>query len=248
MIVLRSNDEIQIMRQAGAIVAEVLLKLKEWVHPGVTTGELDRMASEWITKAGGQATFLGYRGYPKTLCTSLNEEIVHGIPGHRVLQAGDILSVDCGVTFNSYIADAARTYPVGEISAEKENLLLVTEQALHAGIEAYREGNRLGDVGHAIEQKAKAAGYGVVQDFVGHGVGQKLHEEPQVPNFGNPGTGPRIKRGMVVAIEPMFNLGTYRTEVLKDGWTVVTKDRKPSAHFEHTVVVTEKGTEILTKV
>ncbi len=248
MIVLRSNDEIQLLRRAGALVAEVLLKIEEFVKPGVTTEELDQLAEQLIRKAHGVPTFLGYRGFPKTLCTSLNEEIVHGIPSERVLREGDVLSIDCGVTLQGYVGDMAKTFLVGQVSHEKKKLVEVTQQSLDAGLNAYRLGNRIGDVSHAVEQVAKSHGYGVVRDFVGHGVGQKLHEDPQVPNFGPPGTGPRIKVGMVVAIEPMLNLGTHATEVLKDGWTVVTRDRKPSAHFEHTVVVTDKGTEILTKI
>lgn len=248
MIILRSHTEIQKLRRAGALVAVVLSKLEEFVKPGVTTEELDRRAEEWIRSGGGQPTFLGYRKYPKTLCISLNEEIVHGIPGPRVLREGDIASVDCGVTLDGYIGDAAKTFAVGQVSVENQKLMAATEEGLAQGIKAYREGNRIGDVSYAVEQVALKHGVGVVRDFVGHGVGQKLHEEPQVPNFGPAGVGPRIKVGMVVAIEPMFNAGTHATEVLKDGWTVVTKDRKPSAHFEHTVVATEKGTEILTKV
>lgn len=248
MIFLKSKDEIQIMRRAGAIVAEVLLKLEEMVKPGVTTLELDRVAEEYIRKKGGVPTFIGYQGYPKTLCTSVNEAVVHGIPCDKVLNEGDIVGIDCGVTLEGYVADHAKTFAVGKISDEKVELLIRTKDALQIGLEKIQLGNRIGDIGHAIQSLAEKHNYGVVRDFVGHGVGQKMHEEPQVPNFGTPGTGPRIKEGMVIAIEPMFNLGTYKVKVLQDGWTVVTRDEKPSAHFEHTIALTEEGPKVLTKV
>jgi len=248
VIFLKSKDEIQIMRRAGAIVAEVLLKLEEMVKPGVTTLELDRVAEEYIRKKGGVPTFIGYQGYPKTLCTSVNEAVVHGIPCDKVLNEGDIVGIDCGVTLEGYVADHAKTFAVGKISDEKVELLIRTKDALQIGLEKIQLGNRIGDIGHAIQSLAEKHNYGVVRDFVGHGVGQKMHEEPQVPNFGTPGTGPRIKEGMVIAIEPMFNLGTYKVKVLQDGWTVVTRDEKPSAHFEHTIALTEEGPKVLTKV
>jgi len=236
------------MRRAGCIVAEVLLKLKECVQPGVTTDELDRIAEKHIRKAGAIPTFIGYQGFPKTLCTSINQEVVHGIPGERELKEGDIIGIDCGVTLEGFVADHAMTLPVGKISQEKTQLIETTEKALMAGIEAFQLGNRIGDIGYAIQEVAKPYNYGVVKDFVGHGVGRKMHEEPQVPNFGKLGTGPRIKKGMVIAIEPMFNLGTFEVRVLKDGWTVVTKDGRDSAHFEHTIALTDEGPKILTKV
>lgn len=247
MIFLKSPEEIDTMRQAGRIAAEVLLKLKEMVRPGVTTNELNAAATEHIHKAGAIPTFIGYQGYPKTLCTSVNEEVVHGIPGDKRLREGDLIGIDCGVTWQGFVGDSAVTIPVGKISPENERLIAATRAALDAGIVAFKEGNRIGDISWAVQRVAEKAGFGVVKDFVGHGVGRKMHEEPQVPNIGKPGTGPRIKTGMVLAIEPMFNLGTGEVEVLKDGWTVVTKDRKVSAHFEHTIALTAKGSEILTE-
>ena len=234
------------MRVAGRIVAEVLLNLREKLAPGVTTNELDRLAEEHIRKSGGIPTFIGYQGYPKTLCTSVNAEVVHGIPGSYVLREGDIIGIDCGVTHSGFVADAAETMSVGVISEADVKLIETTRQAMHEGIKAFAEGNRVGDISWAIQQMAEQHGYGVVKDFVGHGVGQKMHEEPQVPNFGRPATGPRLKTGMVLAIEPMFNLGAGDVKVLSDGWTVVTKDGRSSAHFEHTIALTENGTEILT--
>lgn len=248
MIFLKSPEEIDIMRRAGRIVAEVLLKLKEMVRPGITTSELDAAAKEHIRKAGAIPTFVGYQGYPKTLCTSVNEEVVHGIPGDKWLREGDVIGIDCGVTWQGFVGDSAVTVPVGKISPENERLIATTRAALDAGIAAFKEGNRIGDISWAVQRVAEKAGFGVVKDFVGHGVGRKMHEEPQVPNIGKPGTGPRIKTGMVLAIEPMFNLGTGEVEVLKDAWTVVTKDRKVSAHFEHTIALTAMGSEILTEM
>ncbi|MCP5463655.1 MAG: type I methionyl aminopeptidase [Deltaproteobacteria bacterium] len=248
MIFLKSNQEIEIMRRAGKIVGEVLLRLEEELKPGITTGDLDRLAEELIRKAGAVPTFIGYQGYPKSLCTSINEEVVHGIPGPKVINDGDIIGIDCAVTFEGYVADHAKSFAVGAVSKEETDLIDRTRQALMTGIEAFQLGNRIGDIGAAIESFATPYEYGVVRDFVGHGIGRKMHEEPQVPNFGRPGTGARIKTGMVIAIEPMFNLGTHEVEVLQDGWTVVTKDGKKAAHFEHTIAMTEKGPEIITKI
>ncbi|HLD44647.1 MAG TPA: type I methionyl aminopeptidase [bacterium] len=248
MIIIKSKDEIGFMRRAGRIVAGVLLKLGELIKPGVTTGELDRFAEDYIRAHGGLPTFLGYRGFPGSLCTSLNCEVVHGIPGKRKLIEGDIISIDCGVTLDGYIGDAARTYAVGQITADAARLIEGTEKALEAGMRQMKVGNRVGDVGCAVEGVAKQYGFGVVRDFVGHGVGRSMHEEPQIPNFGNPGTGPRLKTGMVFAIEPMLNLGGYEVKVLEDKWTVVTADGSLSAHAEHTVALTENGPEILTRV
>ena len=237
------------MRRAGKIAAEVLLKVKEKVVPGITTEDIDRHAEELIRKMGATPTFIGYQGYPKTLCTSINEEVVHGIPSpDKILQDGDIIGIDCGVTLDGFVADHAMTLPVGTISDTRLELLEATEQALHVGIGAFKLDNRIGDIGHTIQTFAEQFNYGVVRDFVGHGIGRKMHEEPQVPNFGKPATGPRIKLGMVIAIEPMFNLGTHEVKVLEDGWTVETKDGMDSAHFEHTIALTEEGPEILTKV
>lgn len=245
MIILKSRDEIEKMAKANKIVASVLSKLEEKIAPGITTIDLDRIAHEMIVKNGGKPSFLGYRGYPKSICTSINEEVVHGIPGKRVLEEGDIISIDCGVTLDGFIGDSAVTVPVGSVSADTQKLLRVTNECLAKGIDKIREGLRIGDIGNAIQTHAESHGYSVVRDFVGHGIGRKMHEEPQVFNFGKPGTGPRVQVGMVLALEPMVNMGGYEVEVLKDQWTVVTKDRKPSAHFEHSVVCTEKGPWVL---
>lgn len=247
MIFLKSKDEIQVMRRAGAIVANVLLEVKSYVKPGVTTGYLDGIAEKLIRKSGAVPTFIGYQGYPKSLCTSINEQVVHGIPGDVVLRDGDIIGIDCGVTFQGFVADHAVTVPVGTVADPRLTLIERTQRALIAGIAAFQLGKRIGDVGFAVESSARPFGYGVVRDFVGHGVGRKMHEEPQVPNFGVEGTGPRIKLGMVIAIEPMFNIGSHEVKVLKDGWTVVTKDASDSAHFEHTVAMTEDGPLVLTQ-
>lgn len=235
------------MRRGGALVAEVLLKLKDLVRPGVSTEELDQVAEKHIRDAGAVPTFIGYQGYTKSLCTSINEQVVHGIPSKtEVVQEGDLIGIDCAVTYKGYVADHAMTLPVGQVSQEKQDLIENTRQGLENGIQAFQLGNRIGDIGLAVQETAKPHKYGVVRDFVGHGVGRKMHEEPQVPNFGVAGTGPRIKVGMVVAIEPMFNLGTHEVFVKKDGWTVVTKDGKDSAHFEHTIAQTENGPVVLT--
>lgn len=248
MIVIKSKAEVAIMRDAGRIVASVLLKLKDLIKPGVSTNDLDVQAERSIRDAGAIPTFIGYQGYPKSLCTSINEEVVHGIPGNKRLKEGDIIGIDCGVTYKGFVADHAMTFSVGRISEEYQRLMDISYEALMAGIKASVVGNRIGDIGYAVQSVAQNHSYGVVRDFVGHGVGRKMHEEPQVPNFGRPGTGPRIRPGMVIAIEPMFNLGTHEVEVLSDGWTVVTKDKKASAHFEHTISCTENGPEILTMI
>lgn len=248
MIFLKSKDEIQIMREGGAIVAELLLRIEEMIKPGVTTGDLDRMAEEFIRSRGAVPTFIAYQGYPKTLCTSINEEVVHGIPGKKILKEGDIIGVDCGVTWKAFVADHAKTFCVGQVSEEKRKLISVTQEALKAGIAAFQLGNRVGDISAAVQEVADRHVYGIVKDFVGHGVGRRMHEEPQVPNFGQKKTGPRLKLGMVLAIEPMLNLGTGEVKVLDDGWTVVTKDGRHSAHFEHTIALTEAGAEILTGI
>lgn len=248
MIILKSPDEIEKMAKANQIVAQVLLKLKEVVAPGMTTNDLDKMAEEIIRRAGGIPTFIGYRGYPKSLCTSINEEVVHGIPSDRTLLEGDIVGIDCGVTYEGFVGDSAVTVPVGKISPEAEKLLQVTKESLDKGIEMVVEGNRIGDIGYAVQSYAESHGYSVVRDFVGHGIGRRMHEEPQVPNFGKKGTGPRIKVGMVLAIEPMVNKGTWEVQVLEDKWTVVTKDRQLSAHFEHSIACTDKGPRVLSQI
>lgn len=247
MIELKNPSQIAIMRKAGKIVADTLELMRENVRPGVTTGELDRIAEEYIRKCGAIPAFKGYNGFPASLCTSVNEEVVHGFPGLRTLQSGDIISIDCGAIYDGYVGDAAITLPVGEISDEKKKLLQVTEESLYKGIAQAVLGNRLYDISHAIQTHVEAHGLSVVRDYVGHGIGRAMHEDPQVPNYGKPGRGPRLAIGMVLAIEPMVNLGTYEVKVLDDHWTVVTKDGKASAHFEHTVAITENGPEILTR-
>ncbi|GBC83295.1 Methionine aminopeptidase 1 [bacterium HR10] len=246
MVVCRTKEEIEKIRRAGRIVAEVLRDLRQMAQPGVTTRELDRYAEAKIRARGGIPTFKGYRGFPASICTSINEEVVHGIPSDRKLQAGDIVGIDCGVTLDGYVADAAITVPVGEISEELQRLLRVTEEALYRAIEQARVGNRLYDISYAVQSYAEAHGYSVVRDFCGHGVGRQMHEDPQVPNFGTPGRGLRLRPGLVLAIEPMLNLGTHEVEIAEDGWTVRTVDRRPSAHFEHTIAITERGPVILT--
>lgn len=248
MIILKSPQELQTMYRAGQIVGEVLLKLAEEVKPGITTHDLNRIAEELIRKKGGVPTFIGYRGYPKSLCTSVNDEVVHGIPGPRILKEGDIIGIDCGVTFEGFVGDSALTVPVGKISPASEKLLRVTRESLDLGLAQVVDGNRIGDIGEAVQRHAESHGYSVVRDFVGHGIGRTMHEEPAVPNFGKKESGPRIKAGMVVAIEPMVNVGGLEVEVLKDGWTVVTTDHQLSAHFEHTVACTDKGPWVLTRI
>jgi len=246
MVVCRTKEEIEKIRRAGRIVAEVLRDLRQMAQPGVTTRELDRYAEAKIRARGGIPTFKGYRGFPASICTSINEEVVHGIPSDRKLQAGDIVGIDCGVTLDGYVADAAITVPVGEVSEELQRLIRVTEEALYRAIAQARVGNRLYDISYAVQSYAEAHGYSVVRDFCGHGVGRQMHEDPQVPNFGTPGRGLRLRPGLVLAIEPMLNMGTYEVEIAEDGWTVRTVDRKPSAHFEHTIAITERGPIILT--
>ena len=248
MIELKSERELVYMRDAGKVVAETHQELAKAVAPGITTKELDQIAEDYITSQGAIPAFKGYRGFPATICTSINEEIVHGIPGLRSLKTGDIISIDIGAVINGYYGDAAVTLPVGEISEEAARLLEVTEQCLYKGIEQAQVNNRLTDISHAIQSYVEANGFSVVRDFVGHGIGKKMHEEPQVPNFGMPGRGPRLKPGMCLAIEPMVNMGSYHVEVLLDNWTVVTSDKQLSAHFEHSIAVTEKGPLILTKI
>lgn len=245
MIILKSSREIEQLRRANAIVAEVFQELKRMVVPGVATRELDRFAEAFILSKGALPAFKGYRNYPATLCISVNEEVVHGIPGPRRLREGDIVSIDVGVHLNGYYGDAAITLPVGEVDEEAKRLMAVTEKALYIGIEWARVGNRLYDISHAIQTYVEANGFSVVREFVGHGIGKNLHEDPQVPNFGSPGQGPRLEKGMVFALEPMVNEGTYEVKILSDGWTVVTADGKRSAHFEHTIAITDGRAEIL---
>lgn len=248
MIILKSEREINYMRDAGRIVAGTLAELKKAVKPDVTTQELDQIAEQYIKKQGAIPSFKGYNGFPGNVCTSVNEEVVHGIPGLRKLKNGDNVSIDVGALINGYHGDAAITLPVGEVDAEVQKLLYVTEQALYKGIEQAVAGNRLFDISHAVQTYSEQHGYGVVRDYVGHGIGRSMHEDPQVPNYGTPGRGPRLKPGMTLAIEPMVNLGTHEVKVLDDGWTVVTTDGKRSAHFEHTIAITDDKPEILTKL
>lgn len=246
MIILKSPEEIEKMAAASRIVANILVRLGEELKPGITTDDLDRLAHELILKNGAIPTFVGYRGYPKSLCTSVNEEVVHGIPGARVLREGDIIGIDLGVTYGGFVGDSAVTLPVGKVSEAAARLMQVTKASLDLGIAQVRPGMRLGDIGHAVQTHAEAYGYSVVRDFVGHGIGRQMHEEPQVPNYGKPGSGPRIKEGLVLAIEPMINAGTSEVRVLDDNWTVVTADGRLSAHFEHTVAATAQGPRVLT--
>ncbi|MGB9791927.1 MAG: type I methionyl aminopeptidase [Thermacetogeniaceae bacterium] len=246
MIILKSSQEIEYMRQAGRITALALQELSRKIRPGVTTAELNRYAEEFIEKAGAKPAFLGYHGFPASICTSVNNEVVHGIPGLRRLENGDIISIDMGAIYRGYYGDAAATFPVGEISEEAKRLLEVTEKALYEGISKAVAGNRVGDISAAVQSYVERHGFHVVRDYVGHGIGRNMHEEPQVPNFGKPGVGPRLQPGMVLAIEPMVNVGTHEVVVMPDGWTVVTKDGSLSAHFEHTVLITEGEPEILT--
>ena len=248
---IRSADELKLMREAGRGVGRVHQMIREEARSGITTGELDRMAEAIVRDADGEPSFKGYAPlgrtpFPGTLCTSINEEIVHGIPGKRKLEDGQIVSVDVGVILNGYHGDAALTVPIGKVSQEAQRLLEVTQTALAAGIEQMRPGNRVSDIGAAVQKVVEEAGFAVVRELVGHGIGQVMHEPPEVPNFGRPGFGPRIKAGMVFAIEPMVNVGTWQMKELDDGWTAVTTDGSLSAHFEHSVAATDDGPMILT--
>lgn len=247
MIIIHSEEELRAIRISSRIVSGVLRELVKLITPGMTTAMLEQEAEGMIREKGGEPAFKGYKGFPASLCASLNEEVVHGIPGPRSLREGAILSLDMGVKVNGYFGDAAVTVPVGRIKQETNRLLRITHEALVEGIKKARAGNRLSDISHAVQSHVEKNGYSVVRDFVGHGIGSSLHEEPQIPNFGEPGRGPRLKPGMVLAIEPMVNMGTHEVRVKEDKWTVVTADGRPSAHFEHTIVVTEGEPEILTK-
>lgn len=249
MITLKSKSEIEKMTRAGQVVGETLLRLKEYIAPGISTYDLDKMAEEYIRGQGLTPAFKGYLGFKNTLCVSINEEVVHGIPSKkRILIEGDIVGLDCGAVYQGYYGDSARTFGVGKIAPQAEKLLEVTMGSLDRGIEQLWPNKRLYDIGAAIQAHAEAHGLAVVREYVGHGIGTALHEDPQIPNYGVAGTGMRLKEGMVVAIEPMLNLGTAETVLLKDGWTVVTKDGSLSAHFEDSIAITEKGPQILTRV
>jgi methionyl aminopeptidase len=254
-IAIKSRREIEQMREIGRFTAEILLELREQVRPGVTTGQLNEIAAKALEKRGLKSPFLGYAPggvapYPAVLCASVNDEIVHGIPGPRELRDGDIISLDFGVEYRGWHGDSAVTIAVGNIdpTSGAEKLIETTRDAMNKGIEQMIPGNRLSDIGHAVESRAKKEGYGVVRQFVGHGIGREMHEPPQVPNYGRPGRGPRLRAGMVFAIEPMVNIGTEKTKVLQDEWTAVTADGSLSAHFEHTVLITDHGPEVLTRI
>ncbi|MDA1000319.1 MAG: type I methionyl aminopeptidase [bacterium] len=248
MIVLRSPEEIEKLRESNHIVALVMKELKKAVRPGVTTLELDALAERLLLERGATPAFKGYRGFQHTICASVNEQVVHGVPSGRKLKEGDIISIDLGAKHDGYFGDHAMTIPVGRVSKQAQRLLKCCEQALWKGIEKARPGGRLFDISHAIQEFAEAAGYGVVREYVGHGIGAKLHEEPQIPNFGEPDTGPELRPGMILAIEPMLNEGTEEVKVLSDKWTVVTADAKLSAHFEHSIAITESGPDVLSEV
>jgi len=247
VIVCRSAVELERMREAGRLVGEVLTELTAKVAPGVSTAELDELAEKRIRQAGATPAFKGYHGYPATICASINDEVIHGIPsGRRVLAEGDIISIDVGASLDGYFGDSAVTLPVGQVSEQAATLLRVTEESLYRAIERVRPGSRVSDIGHAVQKHVEAFGFSVVREFVGHGIGVRMHEEPQVPNYGEPGHGPRLAEGMVLAIEPMVNAGKPAVKVLADGWTAVTRDTSLSAHFEHTVAVTAGDPWILT--
>ncbi len=248
MIVIKSQEEIARMRKPNRVVAELLDYLEGLVRPGVTTRELDEKAETFILKRGGKPAFKGYHGFPATICASINEEVVHGIPGGRRLKEGDIIGIDLGVVMDGFYGDAAKTFAVGRVDSEAARLMEVTQASLFEGISQAVAGNRLYDISHAVQRHVETAGFSVVRDFVGHGIGRQLHEDPQVPNYGPPHQGPKLEEGMALAIEPMVNEGTWRVKVKKDGWTVVTADGKRSAHFEHTIIITGNGPEILTRL
>ncbi len=248
MIVLKSPEEIALMREAGRVVAKALVALKRTVCPGIATAELDALAHQVIVAEGAIPSFKGYRGFPASVCVSVNEEVVHGIPGENVLKEGDIVSLDLGAILEGYHGDAAITLGVGKISEKARRLVGVTFGALWAGIFQARPGNHVGDISWAIQNYVESRGYSVVREYVGHGIGREMHESPQVANFGEPGTGPPLEVGMTFALEPMVNVGEYRTKVLDDEWTVVTADGSLSAHFEHTLAITSNGPEVLTKL
>jgi methionyl aminopeptidase len=246
MILVKSSSEIDYIRESGRIVALVHAVLKDIIKPGITTKDLDEIAERVILENGAQPAFKGYGGFPASICASVNEEVVHGIPGHRVLREGDIISIDVGALKNGYYGDSAKTYPVGKISAKAEKLIRVTRESFYEGLKFCKVGYRLSDISHAIQTHVEAEGYSVVRDYVGHGIGASLHEDPQIPNYGPAGKGPRLAPGMVLAIEPMINAGRFAVRVLDDHWTVVTADGSLSAHYEHTIAITDEDPIILT--
>lgn len=244
---IKSNEEIELLKIAGQIVGDTHNYLKQFIKPGITTKELDKLAYDYIISRDATPSFLNYEGYPASICTSVNEEVVHGIPSDRILQEGDIISIDIGACYKGYHGDSAWSYPVGNIDEEKKYLLEHTEKSLYEGLSVIKPGMKIGDIGYAIEQYALKHKLSVVKELVGHGVGKHLHESPDVPNYGKKNTGMTLRKGMVIAVEPMLNLGDSNIYILDDDWTIITADDKPSAHFEHTVVVTKDGYEILTK-
>jgi methionyl aminopeptidase len=248
MIIGKSRKEIDKMRAAGQLVGRVLQELSGMAQPGVTTLEINDAADKMIRDGGAYPTFKGYNGFPYSICASVNEQVVHGFPSKYELKKGDILSIDVGATLDGFVGDTATTVPVGPVADDLRKLLLVTRQCLEKAIEQCRAGNHIGDIGYVVQQHAEAHGYSVVREYVGHGIGRRMHEDPQIPNYGKPGKGPKIRTGYVFAVEPMINIGSHHTKTLKDGWTVVTLDGKPSAHVEHTIAVTEEGPEVLTLV
>ncbi|MDD7350722.1 MAG: type I methionyl aminopeptidase [Clostridia bacterium] len=245
MITIKSSAEIELMRKANLIVRDTLNMLQDKIRVGMTTKQLDRLAHDYILKQNAIPSFLGYSGYPASVCISINEEVVHGIPSERVIKEGDLVSIDCGSIYKGYNGDAARTFLMEGADEEKVQLAEVTKQSFFEGMKVLKAGARLGDLGHAIQSYAESFGYGVVRAMVGHGIGRDMHEDPEVPNYGVAGRGLRLKAGMTIAVEPMINAGTYDVEMLDDGWTIVTKDNRPSAHYENTVLITEDGVEIL---
>jgi methionyl aminopeptidase len=246
MVIRKSRNELEKMRRAGLIVAETLRDLRRMVEPGVTTRALDAYAEKKIRSAGAYPTFKGYRGFPASICASINDEVVHGIPSDRKLREGDIIKIDCGATLDGYVGDAAISVAVGEVSAKLERLMQITRESLFQAVKKMVPGNRLYDVSYSVQEYVEERGYSVVREFCGHGIGQRMHEDPQVPNYGRPGTGPKLKEGWVLAVEPMVNAGTHEVKILSDGWTVKTKDGQASSHFEHTIAVTEDGPMVLT--
>lgn len=248
MIIIKSQRELELMRKAGKITALALEEIEKHIKPGITTLELNKIAEEFILSQNATPTFKGYQGFPAAICTSVNEEVVHGIPGLKILKDGDIISVDVGAEFEGYNGDAARTFPVGNVKSDAMHLIEVTKQSFFEGIAYAKPGYRLSDISNAVQRYVESHNFSVVRDYVGHGIGQKMHEDPQIPNFGPPGKGPRLRRGMTLAIEPMVNMGGYEVYTLENNWTVVTKDGSLSAHYENTIAITDGEPEILTMI
>ena len=248
MIIGKSQKEIEKMRAAGQLVGRVLRELRKMVAPGVTTIEINDAADKLIRDAGAYPTFKGYNGFPYSICASVNEQVVHGFPSKYELNEGDIFSIDVGATLDGFVGDTATTVPVGQVDDALLKLIRITEECLDLAIDKCRAWNHIGDIGYVVQEHAESHGYSVVREFVGHGIGRRMHEDPQIPNYGKPGKGPKIRKGYVFAVEPMINAGTHHTKILKDGWTVVTVDGRPSAHVEHTIAITEEGPQVLTLV